>query len=142
MPQIRSSGCSFLNETELDIEENDVDAMLRERFGDHQFDQEIEEREPEPEHDELTGDEEPTLGASNSLNQIDWGNSESSDLELDGCDDEPSLCGLTVERGDDQDRENSIDDQRQDDPAEAGVADLDGLAWVTGADFGHSRVEG
>ena len=59
----------FLNETEMDYEENEIDAVFRARFGDQPFEEEIEEREPEPEHDELTGDEEPSLGSSHSMQQ-------------------------------------------------------------------------
>src|SRR4051812_17943326 len=45
--------------------------------------------------------------------------------ELDGDPDaEPGLCGLTVEPGDERDREGEDDN---------GVADWDGTAWVLGA---------
>ena len=47
--------------------------------------------------------------------------------QLDGDPDaEPSLCGLTVGPGDDQDREGEDDN---------GVADPGGLAWVQGGTY-------
>lgn len=97
---------SFLDETEFDIDENELDRMLAERFGEAFRDDESDvDREPDVDC-ELSGDEcEPSLGANPSTDQAHWGHGGAGDLELDTSDDEPSLCGVTVERGDDRDIE-------------------------------------
>lgn len=75
---------------------------------------------PENIEDEISDPDEPSLGSINdthgSRDQTSWGYSAKQDLEADSSDDEPSLCGVTVEtygdgrdlEGDDSDQEPSL----------------------------------
>ena len=58
--------------------------------------------------------------------------------EMDECespeDDEPSLCGLTVQSGSSHDLEESCDDEGHTD---SGIADLDGLNEQVGGQLGE-----
>ncbi|MBR0869032.1 hypothetical protein JQ633_01580 [Bradyrhizobium tropiciagri] len=56
-------------------------------------------------------DAEPSLGSGQSLDQARWveGGSGAADLEVDDCDDEPSLCGVTAgDAADDRDMEADL----------------------------------
>jgi hypothetical protein len=95
-------------------------------------------------HDEVAeGDKEPSLGATTCINQNHaWRASGSGDFWGSG-EGEPSLAFTNIPamlpRGYDSDREGG-DDDREFDPAEDGIGDLDGLAEQTGLGDGGGML--